>query len=169
MKTISNKIDLPFRILTIVSTMSKQEFTEIMHQVFGMIEELDIQEGKYLEFAELFKQMNINLDKLVAIKQQVSQNRYYQRFIRERQTLKRQMITEAEKKNSIAYRLCDCGRYIQKSCFAQHLQTLVHFQGRRNRKYAGRGLPDVVIHDYIEREITLTAITMKHIEKFNEA
>jgi hypothetical protein len=35
-----------------------------MIEMFGMIEEMNVNEGKYLQFAEMFKQMNININRL---------------------------------------------------------------------------------------------------------
>jgi hypothetical protein len=59
----------------------KEQLHEIMIELFGMIEEMNVNEGKYLQFAEMFKQMNININRLSEIQQIIIQNVYYQRYI----------------------------------------------------------------------------------------
>lgn len=141
----------------------KEAFKLLIGEVFGMIEGLDIQEGLYLQFADMFKQMNMNIDRLSAIRTQVVQNVYYQRYIRTtRPTLTRKKLSEAEKRMHPDYSLCDCGRYMHHDYIDEHLETLIHFQGRRNRKYAGKGLPDGIIKDKIDREVILTHFCLKH-------
>lgn len=144
----------------------KEAFKLLIGEVFNMIEGLDIQEGLYLQFADMFKQMNMNIDRLSAIRTQVVQNVYYQRYIRNAPTtLRRKKLTEAEKRIRPDYSLCDCGRYMHHDYMDEHLKTMVHYQGRRNRKYAGKGLPDEIIKDNIDREVLLTLFCIKHAVK----
>ena len=63
-------------------TTAKTEIHNLMVEVFLMIEGLNTPEGDYLKFAELFKKMNINLDRLVGMKQQLLGNTYYIRYIK---------------------------------------------------------------------------------------
>lgn len=143
----------------------KEAFKLLMSEVFAMIEGLDIKEGLYLQFADMFKQMNMNIDRLSAIRTQVVQNVYYQRHVRIAPTLRYKKLTEAEKRIRPEYSLCDCGRYMHRNYKKEHLKTLIHFQGRRNRKYACKGLPDEIIKDNIDREVLLTLFCIKHANK----
>lgn len=140
---------------------AKAEFYELMIEVFSMIEELDIQEGKYLEFAELFKQMGLNLDRLATIQDIVIRNRYYNRYIRN-PTINRKRLTQAQKAVNPNYILCSCGDYIHKDEHLNHVETtLKHKTGIRNRKYsAKKGNPNV--DEEIQREILLDAFCIKH-------
>jgi len=148
------------------NTTGKEAFTALLQEVFAMIEELNINEGLYLQFAELFKQMNMNVERLSQIRQEVIVNTYYRRYVRDTPTtLVRQRLTEEQKRRSPLYSLCDCGRYIANSFMGDHINTMVHFQGRRNRKYAGRGIPDPIITENINREVVLHDFTIKHIER----
>jgi hypothetical protein len=151
------------------NTTGKAAFTALLQEVFAMIEELNINEGLYLQFADLFKQMNMNIERLSAIRQEVIVNRYYQRYVRNTpDTLVRQRLTEEQKRRSPHYSLCDCGRYIAISFMREHINTMVHFQGRRNRKYAGKGIPDPIITENINREVVLHDFTIKHIQLLSQ-
>lgn len=147
----------------------KEEMTELMVEVFGMIEELDVSEGKYLQFADLFKQMNLKVERLTKIKETLQVNYYYQHYIRPstKRTLKTKRLDEEQKRKSERYCLCNCGRYISKDILKEHLQTQVHYQGRRNKKYASKGLSEEAIKELINREIALQAFIIKHLEKVN--
>jgi len=143
----------------------KQEFTALLHEVFAMIEDLDVNEGIYLQFADLFKQMNLKVDRLSQIRTIILENRYYTRHVRHSgATLTTQRLTEAEKSKRADYHLCECGRYVSNNARwgLDHNKTLVHHQGLRNRKYARRGLKDDVITDQINREVALSAFCLKH-------
>jgi hypothetical protein len=63
------------------------------------------------------------------------------------------------------YFCCNCGRYIHKDQEEKHLESQVHYQGRRNRKYASTGLPDIIINERIGREVCLSKFAIKHISK----
>jgi hypothetical protein len=58
----------------------KQELHELMVEVFLMIENLNINEGDYLQFADLFKQMNLSVEKLVNMKMILIFNEYLHIF-----------------------------------------------------------------------------------------
>ena len=75
----------------------KEELNQIMIEMFMMIEEMDIQEGKYLEFAEMFKSMNLNIDRLAGMRNQIIVNTYYRRYVRPQTTVNQKRLTEAEK------------------------------------------------------------------------
>jgi hypothetical protein len=144
-------------------TTAKTEIHNLMVEVFLMIEGLNTPEGDYLKFAELFKQMNINLDRLVGMKQQLLRNTYYIRYIRNENTVTRVRLTEEQKRKNPEYEMCNCGRYSKKTEMNNHLKTGVHFQGRRNRKYAGKGLEDEHIDFCISREVGLQAFIIRHL------
>lgn len=142
----------------------KEELNELMVEMFGMIEEIDINEGKYLEFAELFKQMNININRLCQIKTILENNTYYNRFIRNQTTLKRKRLTEDQKRQHSDYHLCSCGRYVNNlhKNVLKHIKTLVHKQGLRNKKYsAKKGKTEIEFE--INREVALQSFCIKHI------
>lgn len=149
----------------------KEELHDLMVDVFGMIENIkDLPEGEYLQFAELFKRMNLNVNKLTQARNTIQLNSYYIRYIRPttKTTLKRKRLTEAEKASKPEeYHLCNCGRYIsvEPSVLQEHLQTQVHYQGRRNKKYARTCLTDDEIRVAIEREVLLQKWVIKHLEK----
>ena len=148
----------------------KEQFTALIHEVFGMIEDLTINEGLYLQFADLFKQMNIKADRLTQIQYILADNRYYQRVYRRNgTTLRRQRLTEAQKSKHPEYKLCECGRYISINprWELDHVKTLVHHQGLRNRKYARKGLHDDKITELINQEVKLSGFCLKHIRKVN--
>jgi hypothetical protein len=146
----------------------KEQFTAILQEVFAMIEDLDVNEGLYLQFADMFKQMNLKVERLTQIQYILADNRYYQRHIRRSgTTLVRQRLTEAQKRASSEYQLCECGRYvsINPRWGLDHIKTLVHHQGLRNRKYARRGLRDEVITDHINREVAISGWCFIHRNK----
>ena len=97
---------------TTINNTPKDELHQIMVEMFMMIEEMDIQEGKYLEFAEMFKSMNLNIDRLAGMRQQIIVNTYYQRHVRPQRASSNPRLTEAQKENSSHYSLCNCGRYV---------------------------------------------------------
>ena len=65
----------------------KEQIHELMVEMFGMIEGMDINEGQYLQFAEMFKQMNLNVNRLHEIQKIIVQNVYYQRYIKRTTTI----------------------------------------------------------------------------------
>ena len=142
----------------------KQELHEIMCEVFSMIEEMDIQEGKYLEFADMFKKMNINVNRLAEMKQVIIQNNYYQRYIKHTTTIKRKRLTEAQKANSTDYTLCSCGCYIDNKEHLNHIKnTLKHRTGLRNKKYSAKnGRDDGLVDFEINREVVLQGFCINH-------
>jgi hypothetical protein len=145
----------------------KQEFVALLHEVFGMIEDLEVNEGLYLQFAELFKQMNLKVDRLSQIRIILQDNQYYQRHVRRTPTLLQKRLTEAEKAQSANYKLCGCGRYISIHHRTElgHIKTLVHHQGLRNRKYARLRLDEDIITERIHREVTLSGFCIEHYQK----
>lgn len=150
----------------------KEQMNELMVEVFGMIEDLDIGDGKYIQFAELFKQMNINVNRLAEIRKEVQANHYYTHFVRPttKTTLKRKKLTEEQKRQDPKnYLLCNCGRYCSKTrdFYEEHLKTMVHYQGRRNKKYASKKLPEATIKEMINREVLLQSFLITHIENVN--
>jgi hypothetical protein len=139
-----------------------------MVEMFMMIEEMNIQEGKYLEFAEMFKSMNINIDRLAGMRNQIVVNTYYQRHVRAQRASSNPRLTEAQKQNNSHYSLCNCGRYVsnvQAKFILKHLNTAVHYQGVRNRKYAH--LVDTFnneeINDKIKTEVVIQCFIIKHL------
>lgn len=144
----------------------KEELNILMVEMFGMLEDMNIQEGQYLQFAEMFKNMNININRLVEMKNEIQQNHYYTHFVRNRNnTLRRKRLTEAEKAKHPKYNLCNCGRYIHQDEQKDHLQTQVHYQGRRNRKYAAKQVSEEEIKFDINREVLIQSFIIKHLIK----
>jgi len=148
-----------------MSQTPKEEFHRLMVEMFEMIGEWNIAEGDYLKVAELFKQLNINLNRFTEIRQVVITNAYYRRHISRVTSQQQVRLTEAEKRCSSNYSCCNCGRYVHNDYQDKHLDSQVHYQGRRNRKYAGKGLPDNTINERIDREVCLYKFAMKHISK----
>ena len=145
-------------------TTPKDELMTLMVEMFGMLEDMNIQEGQYLQFAEMFKQMNININRLAEMKTQILENHYYTHYVRNRNnTLRRKRLTEAEKAIHPSYNLCNCGRYIHKDEQKDHLQTQVHYQGRRNRKYASKQVSEEEIKFDINREVILQSFIINHL------
>jgi hypothetical protein len=146
----------------------KDQLHKIMVEMFGMIEDMNTNEGQYLQFAEMFKQMNININRLAEMKTQLQQNYYYIHYVRPQTritTLRRKRLTEAQKAKHTDYMLCNCGRYIHKDEYETHLQTQVHYQGRRNRKYASKKPSEVQMKIEINREVVLQEYIIKHLVK----
>ncbi len=143
-------------------TTPKEELHNLMVEVFMMIENMDTPEGDYIKIAEMFKQMNVNIDRLVEIKQTLGNNRYYRDYIRN-QPINRIRLTEEQKKNHPDYILCNCGRYIKATEQRTHNKTGVHIQGLRNRKYAEKERTDDKINFCIDREVGLHAFVIRHI------
>ena len=144
----------------------KEELNQIMIEMFMMIEEMDIQEGKYLEFAEMFKSMNLNIDRLAGMRNQIIVNTYYRRYVRPQTTVNQKRLTEAEKEKKTEYSLCNCGRYVSNVTpkFAlKHLNTAVHYQGVRNRKYAHTTFNNEEINDKIKTEVVIQCFIIKHL------
>ena len=148
------------------TTQPKEQLNSLMVEMFGMLEDMQIQEGQYLQFAEMFKQMNININRLAEMKTQIQTNQYYIQYVRpetRRNTLRRKRLTEAEKAKHPDYRLCNCGRYIHEDEHANHLQTQVHYQGRRNRKYALNRPSEEQMKMEINREVIMQEFIIKHL------
>ena len=148
----------------------KEELHEIMIEMFGMIEGLNVKEGQYLQFAEMFKQKNININRLTEIQQKIIQNIYYQRYIKRNTTIKRKRLTEAQKAKHSKYVLCNCGCYIHKDEELTHIQeTLKHRQGIRNKKYSVKykNPDDPQIDFEINREVLLQGFCITHYSKTN--
>jgi len=145
---------------------SKAEFNELMIQILSIVEDIQIPEGAYLQIADAFKQMNINLDALLKQRTTLVENVYYTRFVRPstKRSIKHKKLGEAQKSKSQYYYLCSCGRYEHKDCKAEHYRTLIHHQGLRTRKYAcKRGDKDEEWIDLsIQREIALDLFNIKH-------
>lgn len=147
---------------------AKEEMNNLMVEVFEMIENLNIKEGDYLLFAEKFKQMNINIGRLAEIKTVIVENVYYRRYIKRKTTIQQKRLTEEEKRRHEDYFQCNCGRFIKKQYAKEHLQTLVHYQGRRNRKYATTNLSDTKINECIDREVAIQSYIIKHLETIRQ-
>jgi len=146
-----------------METKPKDEIMNLMVEVFAMIEDLNIPEGKYLEFAEKFKEMNINLGRLQEVKQIIVQNAYYQRYVKRKTALKKKRLTQAQKATHPDYLLCSCGDYIHKDEESNHvLNTLKHRTGLRNRKYASKKQSTDIDFE-INREVLLHGFAIKHI------
>ena len=114
----------------------KQAFQETMVEILGKLEDIEIPEGAYLEIANAFQKMNINLDELMALRQTYVNNVYYQTYVRPetKRTLSQKRLTEGQKARHPDYYACSCGRHIKKTFEKHHVETLVHAQGLRNRK-----------------------------------
>ena len=82
----------------------KEQIHTLMCEMFEMIEGLNINEGQYLQFADMFRNMNLNVNRLTEIKQIIIQNTYYQNHIR-RKTIRRKRLTEEQKSKSQNYTL----------------------------------------------------------------
>lgn len=143
----------------------KEQLHEIMVEMFGMIEEMNINEGQYLQFAEMFKQMNLNINRLNELKQVIIQNVYYQRYVRNVTTITRKRLTEAQKAQNSNYILCSCGSYIHQDEELNHVKTtLKHRIGLRNKKYSVKytNQKDPRIDFEINRDIILQGFCIKH-------
>ena len=136
----------------------KQELNNIMVDMFSMIEDMVIPEGKYIELADMFKCMNINIDKLVEMSNQLKVNKYRHRAV----TLRAKKLTEAQKENCPSYMLCNCGRVIKSTIENIHIKSMVHYQGRRNRKYSTKRVSEEIIDFEIKREIKLQNFIINH-------
>lgn len=147
-------------------TTPKIELHNLMVEMFAMIEDLDPQEGIYLKFADMFKEMNININRLIEMKTILDNNTYYHRYIRTT-NIQSQRLTEEQKRQHSDYIQCNCGRYIINTGIRQHIKTMVHYQGRRNRKYAKTQLSDEAITEAIDREVLLQAFLINHLKKTN--
>ncbi len=142
----------------------KQELHNIMVEMFNMIEDMNIQEGQYLQFADMFKQMNININRLSEMRTIIIENTYYRSHIRN-VTVRRKRLTEEEKRRHPDYSICNCGRFVHKNQFVKHYKTQVHYQGLRNRKYAKVSGNEEQINYLISREVALQTFIIKHLIK----
>lgn len=151
-----------------MTTTLKEELHNTMVDMFSMIEDMKINEGAYLQFADMFKNMNINITKLAEIQTVLQTNTYYINHVRpanRRTSIQRKRLTEGEKAISPQYSLCNCGRYIAKGVFKEHLKTQVHYQGRRNCKYASKRPDETEIKFEINREVLIQRFIIKHLCK----
>ena len=99
------------------------------------------------------------------MRQQIIVNTYYQRHVRPQRASSNPRLTEAQKENSSHYSLCNCGRYVSNVTpkFAlKHLNTAVHYQGVRNRKYAHTTFNNEEINAKIKTEVVLQCFIIKH-------
>ena len=156
----------------------KEELMSIMFEAFELIEQLEIPEGKYLQFADMFKRMNCNIERFVKIRTIIVQNQYYQDRER-RETIaeraRRNKVEDAKKVNHPEYGLCSCGKYIKfytkssnKSFVKNHYETNGHFRGYRLRKFGGRDVSDDTLRDLIGREVLIQCWIAKHILRVRE-
>lgn len=161
----------------------KEELMSIMFEAFELIEQLEIPEGQYLQFADMFKRMNgatknINIERFVEIRTIIINNSYYQDRER-RETIaekaRRNKVEDAEKVNHPEYGLCSCGKYIKfytksgnKSFIKNHYKTNGHFRGYRLRKLGGRNVSDDMLKDLIGREVLIQCWVSLHILKVRE-
>ena len=102
------------------------------------------------------------------MRQQIIVNTYYQRYVRPQQTVRHHRLTEAEKEKNADYTLCNCGRYVSNVTpkFAlKHLNTAVHYQGVRNRKYAHTTFNNEEINAKIKTEVVLQCFIIKHLNE----
>jgi hypothetical protein len=149
----------------------KEELLGIMFEVFEIIEALDLQEGKYLQLANLFRDMNINVNRLGELRTIIINNSYYTQRERRLSTLRRKRLTEADKAKNPEYALCSCGRYfkffgssVRTQDFIQaHYQSMVHQQGVRNRKYANKTISNETMNELIQREVVVQGFIIKHL------
>jgi hypothetical protein len=149
---------------TTTTNTPKQELHNIMVEMFNMIEDMDIQEGQYLQFADMFKQMNININRLSEMRTTIIENSYYRSRIRNT-NVRRKKLTEEEKRRHPSYSLCNCGRFVHNRQFIKHFETQVHYQGLRNRKYARVSGDEEHINSLISREVALETFVIKHLLK----
>lgn len=152
-----------------IKQTAKTELHELMVEMFMMIEGLNTQEGEYLKFADLFKKMNINIGRLAEIQETLKTNAYYRRYVRDNQNNRRFHLSEEQKRKDPNYGMCNCGRYVKNCELKNHLTREVHIQGRRNRKYAGKGLEDRYVDYCISREVALQAFIINHLDKYRQA
>lgn len=148
----------------------KEQIHELMVEIFGMIEDMNINEGQYLQFAEMFKKMNLNINRLAEMQKIIVQNVYYQRYIKRTTTIKRKRLTEAQKAQHPSYTLCNCGCYIHNDEQLNHIKnTLKHRTGLRNKKYSVkyRNPNDPLIDFEINREVLLQGFCIKHFADVN--
>ena len=161
----------------------KEELMSIMFEAFELIEQLEIPEGQYLKFADMFKRMNgatkrINVERLVEIRTIIVNNQYYQDRER-RETIaekvRRNKVEDAKKVNHPEYGLCSCGKYIKfytksgnKSFIKNHYKTNGHFRGYRLRKFGGKDVSDDKLTDLIGREVLIQCWISLHIVKVRE-
>ena len=101
----------------------KQELHELMVEVFLMIENLNINEADYLQFADLFKPMNLSVEKLVNMKMILINNSYYRKYVKS--TIRRHRLTEEQKRKNDKYITCNCGRFIH----INHIGTIDNVLG----------------------------------------
>jgi hypothetical protein len=101
----------------------KQELHELMVEVFLMIENLNINEADYLQFADLFKPMNLSVEKLVNMKMILINNSYYRKYVKS--TIRRHRLTEEQKRKHDKYITCHCGRFIH----INHIGTIDNVLG----------------------------------------
>lgn len=163
----------------------KDEMLELMIDIFGMIGELDIPEGTYLEFADKFKQANKLVDFLSQIPRYIEiirNNRYYQRTIRPAfqnegkfNKKERVLLTEAEKaKRPDIFCLCDCGRYLRYFTTKEgekiikdtrHFTAGVHSTGIKNRHNKKDGDTHNEVNFKMNRETLLEGFCLIHRNK----
>jgi hypothetical protein len=161
----------------------KEELMSIMFEAFELIEQLEIPEGQYLQFADMFKRMNgasnkITIERFAEIRTIIIGNEYYQDRQR-RETIaeiaRRNRIEDAKKVDNPEYGLCSCGKYIKfytqssnKSFIKNHYKTNGHFRGYRLRKLGGKNVSDDTLKDLIGREVVIQCWIVKHILKVRE-
>jgi hypothetical protein len=149
----------------------KESVHRIMLDLFDIVENMTLNEetfseNKFLQVSDLFKQMNINIDRLQQLKTELHHNVYYRRVLN-RKTIHR--LTEAQKLKHQDYGVCNCGRVIKmtkskNSWIQDHLKSQVHYQGLRNRKYAGKHNADELANEDIKREIVIHAFIINHLK-----
>ena len=148
----------------------KEQLHELMIEMFEMIELINIPEGEYLKFAEMFKQMNININLLQEIQKKLINNTYYQRYILT-PTIRQKKLNEAQKAVHPEYTLCSCGSYIKKIEQQSHINnTLKHTIGIRNKKYSVKceNQNNPIIDFKINREVILNGFCIIHYSKLTQ-
>jgi hypothetical protein len=72
----------------------KEKLVYIMVEMFSMVETLKIPEGKYLEIAEMSKSINLDIDRLDAMRRKLITNTYYQQSIKPHSTSRQHILTK---------------------------------------------------------------------------
>jgi len=149
---------------TQVKINAKAECLTKMNAIFEMIGDIpDITTGAYVQIAELFKELGVNLDILVELNTEIKKNTYYQQHLSLVERKKRQALSEDEKRKHKDWVLCECKQYIHKNSKKEHEETQKHSQAMRNLNFTAKKASHQIDKE-VNTHIALTAFCIKHVE-----
>ena len=150
----------------------KQEFKDIMLNIFDLIfnivEKYPVESQEYKQICDLFKKADLKFDNIVNLSNHLQNNTYYNRYVRQEFNSTRQILTDEQKLKDKDYKLCECGCFIKKYHYKEHLETQKHYVNLRSKKHAIKQKNQTKIDNGIKTEILIGGMLLKRQQQNQE-